>query len=448
MLSKNIAIDIDKFVSTNVSNAAELAKCITNHVNFAREKGTDSLYWFNNGYEPGGEEVVAEMYHRMLEAIGRESSWKSKTLDEITKRIKAYPTPTLLDRPSLYKIVLKNGIYTLDEGFSSPDPNYLTSVKLPIVYDPKATCPSWKRFLHSLLPVDGGLEYLLDIMSICMVPYTDLHMYLILYGSGRNGKSTFLNALRLVIGAENISNIDLDRICSRNEFVSSELVGKLLNTAGDMTNIQQLDTASLKKLTGDDYIQVVPKFKKGFSYKPFARFIFSTNFIPATDDDSIGFRRRTFIVPFTQKFAVGKESPLDLLKDPEELSGLFNLLVDRLERIMEEGKIQPSPAVTSIVESWVDMPDYVEDWFKENIVEEEGYILEEEHLYDAVIRTMSVTGFHGRGHSHEQTIQFVKQIYPNVVYNSETKSYVGIKPLYDRDKILKAEEEFFGGLKG
>ena len=124
----------------------------------------------------------------------------------------------------------------------------------------------------------------------------------ILYGIGGNGKSTFLNLLTNIL---NGLNGELDQTASASlddllvdRFSYSLLYGKLANLSGEMPYTRIMNSTRLKDLTGEQRITAQYKFGKQFEFKNYAKLIFATNKVPATQDTSKGWFRRIVLIEF------------------------------------------------------------------------------------------------------------------------------------------------------
>ena len=70
------------------------------------------------------------------------------------------------------------------------------------------------------------------------------------------------------------------------------------------------DNGIFKALTGEDYITAERKNKNPFSFKPYARLLFSCNEIPRNyGDRSEGFYRRLIIIRFENPVPPEKRDP-------------------------------------------------------------------------------------------------------------------------------------------
>jgi putative DNA primase/helicase len=128
----------------------------------------------------------------------------------------------------------------------------------------------------------------------------------VLYGVGGNGKSTFVNTLKFVLGdyAWNMpfSTIELrDRAAIPNDLAA--LDGPRFVVAAETNDGSRLNEARVKALTGSDPVTARFLHQEFFTFEPNAKFWLSVNHKPVVRDDSHGFWRRIRLVPFTQTFA-------------------------------------------------------------------------------------------------------------------------------------------------
>src|SRR5437016_189645 len=71
----------------------------------------------------------------------------------------------------------------------------------PVIYDREAQCPTWLRFLHDVTAGDVELmQYLQRAVGYTLTGDTREQALFMLYGTGANGKTTFLEGLRAMFG--------------------------------------------------------------------------------------------------------------------------------------------------------------------------------------------------------------------------------------------------------
>ena len=131
-----------------------------------------------------------------------------------------------------------------------------------------------------------------------MIPVNKAQKSFVFVGAPNAGKSTLLSvAQEILLGSENVSNIPWQSLGDR--FNKAELFGKLANIFADLPSKAIDDGGMFKALTGEDYITAERKNKDPFSFRPYARLLFSCNEIPKNySDRSDGFYRRLIIIRF------------------------------------------------------------------------------------------------------------------------------------------------------
>jgi hypothetical protein len=144
--------------------------------------------------------------------------------------------------------------------------------------------------------------------------------------------SVLTGTLTALHGIKNVSNVSLSTIL-KNQFALSDLEGKDVNIDAELSSTTISDTAILKKLTGKQPIRIERKNQRAYDVKLHAKLFFSANKIPQTADDSDAYYRRQF---------EDNNADPDLLMNlttEEELSGIFNVLMTSLRRVLRSKRI-------------------------------------------------------------------------------------------------------------
>jgi putative DNA primase/helicase len=203
--------------------------------------------------------------------------------------------------PNPFVVNTQNGLLNVIDGsFKEHDPAYHSTVQVQAKYDPEAKCPRFIEFLHSTL-YEPEIYLLQEIYGYFLVPITKAQKSFLLCGLPNVGKSTILTVLQeFLLGAQNVSNIPLQALSER--FQPAELFGKLANIYADLPSKKIDDAGMFKAVTGEDYITGERKHKDPFSFKPYARFMYSCNDIPRNyGDKSEAFYRRLIIMRFERQ---------------------------------------------------------------------------------------------------------------------------------------------------
>jgi putative DNA primase/helicase len=130
-------------------------------------------------------------------------------------------------------------------------------------------------------------------------------------------------------------------------------------------------TGILKKLTGNDELPAEFKYLHPFKIRSYTKLIFSCNTMPETKDTTDAYFRRLVIINFNKQF-FGNTDNVNLihqLTTPEELSGLFRVVLSRLPRVLRE-KIRPTSVetMTTTYEKYIGSIDPAELFFEKALV--------------------------------------------------------------------------------
>ncbi|GAJ00410.1 unnamed protein product, partial [marine sediment metagenome] len=185
---------------------------------------------------------------------------------------------------------LENGLYNIQTGKLNPHtPEFLSNIRIPVIYDPDTDCPRVRRFFIEVLRQED-IPVIEELFGYCLIPDYTIQRAFLFLGDGANGKSTLLELLKHLIGADNCTNMSLQAI-EYQRFAKAALFGKLANIYADIPATRMEHVGVFKTLTGGDTVGAEKKFKDGFSFNNTARLIFSTNKPPKVEEDTLAFWR-------------------------------------------------------------------------------------------------------------------------------------------------------------
>lgn len=159
----------------------------------------------------------------------------------------------------------------------------------------------WKAFLDVITCNNKDLQDFLQ-MVVGMSLYGKVYHEGIVFavGDGRNGKSTFFNAVGAVLG-DYTGYINIDVITTKgsgDKAALSTLRGKRMVIAGELEEGRRLSAATVKKLASTDPFQVEEKYKQPEIVNPSHTLFLFTNHLPRVSSTDSGTWRRILIVPF------------------------------------------------------------------------------------------------------------------------------------------------------
>ena len=206
-------------------------------------------------------------------------------------------------------IAFNNGIYDIVNHELMPfDHQIVLTNKIPWDYVPDAYSELADKTLNRLSCDDAAIRALLEeCIGYCFYRRNELGKAFILTGDKSNGKSTFLDCVKSVLGEQNISALDLKELGDR--FNTSMMFGKLANIGDDIGDdfLQGSQVSIFKKIVTGNRIKAERKGQDPFEFNPFIKLLFSANDIPRMKDKTGAVLRRLVIIPFNATF--GKSDP-------------------------------------------------------------------------------------------------------------------------------------------
>ncbi|MDB5314018.1 MAG: hypothetical protein JWO38_8220 [Gemmataceae bacterium] len=253
-------------------------------------------------------------------------------------------------------LTVESGVLDLDTRALHPhDPNWFSTVSLPVAYIPGAARPElWLQFLGNALEADPGrIGLFQEVMGACLDRQYDAQWFAVLVGEGGNGKSVALNVVRALLGEQNVASVGLDQLAGgAHRFAAYGLYGRLANVKGDQPYFDSRDESSLKELTGGDLFQFEQKGRQPVFAQNRCKLIFACNAVPTFKDKTEGLWRRFIPIPFGRVVPAGEREPAMLTPAywAAEMPGILNWALDGLTRLKARKRFELPPASLALVD--------------------------------------------------------------------------------------------------
>ena len=297
----------------------------------------DILVYENGVYSSNGEKLIREECETRVPP----PYLTTQMCHEIRDRIAG---TTFADRERFntekYIINLENGLLDVKTRELLPHtPAFLSTVRIPVTYDPQAKCPKIQTFLGDILRPED-IKVILEFFGYILIPDYSIPVVLILLGEGSNGKTQLLRLLGEFIGQANYVSVSLQDI-ENNSFAVANLEGKLLNMQGDLSSQWLSGIGMLKQLSGQDPITANRKYRDPLHFDNVARLVFASNKPPIIEEDTQAVWRRILPIDLPNTFEGEKDikNYIHTILTPQELSGLLNLALDGLQQILTKGNL-------------------------------------------------------------------------------------------------------------
>lgn len=261
-----------------------------------------------------------------------------------------------------------NGTVDLRTGELHPHRRqHLLTRLAPVFYDPAATCPTWTRFLERVLPDPEVRAFVHRLAGYSLTGLTTEQVLAFLYGSGRNGKSVFVETLAALLGdyhtATRIETISVTRGGGIPNDVAA-LAGARLVTVSETPEGSRLNESLVKDLTGGDTITARFLRHEFFQFQPQFKLWIRGNHKPQIRGTDDGIWRRLLLIPFTVQIPPEEVDPTLPERLRDELPGILAWAVRGCLDWQRDG-LSPPRVVTEAVAAYRSEMDLLGEFIAE-----------------------------------------------------------------------------------
>lgn len=240
---------------------------------------------------------------------------------------------------------------------------------------PDGDCPLWRELLKFWTDGDDELVgFLQRFVGYCLTGAIREHALLFLYGSGANGKSTFLNTIIELLG-------DYCTVAAMETFVETKgerhpadlamLHGARLVVSQESEEGHRWATSRIKSLTSGDPITARFMRRDFFTFAPRFKLMFAGNHRPGLRHVDEAMRRRINLVPFRVTIPPDQRDPSLPEKLRAELPGILLWALEGCIEWQENG-LQPPASVREATDDYLSDEDTLEQWLEETITSDAG----------------------------------------------------------------------------
>jgi putative DNA primase/helicase len=302
----------------------------------------------------------------------------------------------LLDaRPHL--LATGSGVVDLRDGRlrAGRPADYLTRFT-PVPFQQDAPRPlRWARFLTEVISDDPEeLAYMQRLVGLTLTGETSPQRMWLILGSGANGKSRFLTLLERLLGAGSASPLSQAAPASlmlngRHGGATPEIVrlaGRRLVTLSETSDEVTLNSALVKRLTGEDAVVGRGLYRDFEELTIQAKFLMATNRLPRITDTSEGMWRRLVVVPFDRTIPAASRDPKLGETLEAELPGILRWAVDGAVAFYRDGWLDEPERFRLQTHRYRGEQDLLAQFLVEGAVLEPGASVPAQDLQDAFYR--------------------------------------------------------------
>lgn len=304
------------------------------------------------------EKLGRDTFHDCMKwAKGSESGTKQAAMVKLAGReARVVVIPDQLDRDGS-KLGTQNGVIDTREGeFGEHEREALMTRVAGTAYREDAACPTFLAFLDQITfdpernqPRPELVSYLQRAVGYSLTGDTSERVMFILHGVGKNGKSTFIDIIREMMG-DYAMRVPTDTLMARrNESIPNDIArlkGARFVFASETDDGKRLSEALIKDLTGGDTISA--RFMRGewFDFKPEFKLWLATNHRPTIRGTDPAIWDRIHLIPFDVRISEEQQDRNLSKKLRKELPGILRWAVEGCLEWQRDG-LKPPVCVRS-----------------------------------------------------------------------------------------------------
>ena len=315
------------------------------------------------------------------DAMKGQSSWAYKcecraalnnmvSLAQSSKRVIVIPDE--LDNDD-YQFNLRNGTFNL-KTLTLDDHNRMNFITrlADYEYNDKAQCPQFKKYLNRIFrsrtDKEDMIAFLQRAVGYTLTGATGEQCLFLLYGSGANGKSVFLDVLNALLGEYGTVTQSRTFTTERGEISNdiAALAGKRMVYASENSSDTHLDESIIKQLTGGENISARFLHQEFFTFKPRFKIWWAFNHPPAISDMTNSIWRRIKIVPFNEVLPESEwDKKLAEKLIAQELPGIFNWAIEGLKEYYRLGSLTPPKVIAEATNQYKEDQDILHEFIED-----------------------------------------------------------------------------------
>jgi len=318
-------------------------------------------------------------------AMQSESARRRKALIEVASWIPELNVKTDDLDCDPWLLNVRNGTIDLRTGeIREHRPEDLITMRANVDFDPRADCPAWRQFLLQIMNYSHELfGFVQKAEGWAVTGDTSEQTTFILFGSGANGKSTFLNTLMNILGEYASATPTATFMKRTGDHMTNDLArlrGTRFVTTTETDQGRRLSEPLIKQITGNDRITARFLYGEYFNFVPTFKIWMATNHKPVIKGTDHGIWRRIKLLPFTTKIEEERQDRRLEEKLMLESAGILNWLVEGARRWRAEGLKAPKIVVNATDEYRAEM-DVIGDFLKDRCSMAEGAAVRARELF-------------------------------------------------------------------
>jgi putative DNA primase/helicase len=233
---------------------------------------------------------------------------------------------------------------------------------------PGGNCDLWRRFLRRVTDENPDLEVFIQrVAGYCLTGRTDEQALFFAWGTGKNGKSVFINTFSKLLGDYAKTAPTSTLTASKTETHPTDLAGLYgarLVTAIETEDGKRWAEARIKAMTGGDPIPCRFMRQDFWTYTPVFKLLIASNHKPTIGTVDEAIRRRIHLIPFTVWISEEERDKQLESKLRAEYPGILQWAIQGCLEWQRVG-LNPPAVVSDATREYLDAEDITGRWIDE-----------------------------------------------------------------------------------
>ncbi|PHG57591.1 phage/plasmid primase, P4 family [Bacillus toyonensis] len=392
-----------KFKLTELGNAERIAYEYGHVIKFVNDIGW--FIWDGKRWRIDNKKEIERITAKVLRSLNKsedesETKWarmcerRNVRMNSIKDLMPLVPGDRTEFDKHKYLFNVENGVVDLKTGKLQQHDRELGLTKITnITFDENAKCPTWLTFLDQIFLGDKALiEYMQRLIGYSLTGDISEQIMMFLVGGGSNGKSTFINIIKDIMGdygkqAKSDTFIKKKESGANNDI--ARLVGSRFVSAIESEEGEKLADSFVKQITGGEPVLARFLRQEFFEFIPEFKVFFTTNHKPIIGGLDEGIWRRVKLIPFNLNLPSYKRDKRLPEKLSLEMPGILNWAIEGCMKWQRDGLKEPKVVAEAtgkykddmdILAPFLDEVCYVDE--REN----ESVMIEAKELYNVYER--------------------------------------------------------------
>jgi putative DNA primase/helicase len=253
------------------------------------------------------------------------------------------------------------------ESYAPRPSDYITKMAGCSCASPETPHPVWTAFLERIAPDPELRAFLQRFVGYCLTGATNEHKFVFAYGTGANGKSTFINTISAIMGDyATVADVGtfIAAATERHPTDVAKLHGYRLVVAQETEKGRRWDEPKIKSMTGGD--KMTARFMRCdfFDFVPKFKLWIVGNHKPRLENVDEAMRRRMLLVPFTVQIPPEERDPNLPVKLKAEWPAILRWAIDGCLEWQRKG-LAPPKIVTDATDEYFDDQDIIKQWLED-----------------------------------------------------------------------------------